>query len=190
MSPHMKNALILHGTASTSKGNWIPWLKKTLEQQGYVVWAPDMPHASNPNLTEWKEHILSSKEFEFGKETVIIGHSAGATFILGLLEGLPRSVQVQKAILVAAFMEVGERKDVVNVKKGLLKDFDWKKIQKSCRRFYFIASDNDPYLCGVDQAQILQDRLGGEVVLMSGEGHFNLEEGSKYKQFPELLKYI
>ena len=72
-----------------------------------------------------------------------------------------------------------------------MKDFDWKKIQKSCRRFYFIASDNDPYLCGDDQAQILQDRMGGEVIVLSGEGHFNIEKkNTKYKEFPEILKYI
>lgn len=188
----MKNALILHGGGTTSKGNWFPWLKKTLELQGYQVWIPDMPHADTPNLTEWKEHILANKEWEFNKESIIIGHSAGATFILGLLESLPRSVQIQKAILVAAFMEIGEKKDIQKFKKGLLKDFDWKKIQKSCRRFYFLASDNDPYLCGDDQAQILQDRLGGEVVLFPGEGHFNVEKGksTKYKQFPEILKYL
>lgn len=187
----MKNALILHSAANTSKGNWFPWLQKELEQMGYEVWLPDLPHADEPTLAEWKEYVLNNKDFVFGKETVLIGHSAGATFILGLLEALPRGIQVQKAILVAGFMEEGENKKLHPFKKGLLKGFDWKKIQKSCRRFYFIASDNDPYLCGDDQAQILQDRLGGEVVLMSGEGHFNIEKGNtKYKQFPELLKYI
>lgn len=186
----MKNALILHSAGNTAKGNWFPWLKKEMEQMGYQVWLPDLPHADEPILAEWKEYIFANKEFIFSKETVIIGHSAGATFILGLLEALPRGIQIQKAILVAGFMEEGEKKELHPYKKGLLKGFDWKKIQKSCRRFYFIASDNDPYLCGVDQAQILQDRLGGEVVLMVGEGHFNLDKGNKYKQFPELLKYI
>lgn len=190
LNTQMKNALILHSGGNTAKGNWYPWLKKELEKLGYEVWVPDLPNADNPTIAEWKEYILVNKDFQFGKETVIIGHSAGATFILGLLESLPRSVQIQKAILVSAFMEVGDKKDLHNFKKGLLKDFDWKKIQKSCRRFYFIASDNDPYLCGDDQAQILQDRLGGEVVLFSGEGHFNLDKSDKYKQFPELLRYV
>jgi len=187
----MKNALILHGAGNTSKGNWYPWLQKELEQQGYTVWVPDMPHPKTPHLMEWKEHIMANKEWEFNKESIIIGHSAGATFILGLLESLPRNVQVQKAILVAGFMEEGEKKEFHDYKKGLIKGFDWKKIQKSCRRFYFIASDNDPFLCGDDQAQILQDRLGGEVVLLEGQGHFNTGKGNnKYKQFPEILKYI
>lgn len=184
---YMKNALILHDHKGSSKANWYSWLQKELEQQGYTVWVPDMPNAHLPTITEWKEHILANKEFVFGKETVVIGHGAGATFILGLLESLPRTVQIPKAILVAAFMEEGERKDLQAYKKGLLKGFDWKKIQKSCRRFYFIASDNDIYLCGDDQAQILQDRLGGEVVILSGAGHVT---GVSYRQFPEVLKYI
>ena len=186
----MKYALILHGAANTSQGNWFPWLKKELEKKGYTVWLPDLPHADKPSLTEWKAFILNNSGFVFDKETIIVGHSSGATFILGLLESLPRGRQVGKAIFVAPFIELGKRDDIHQYKKGLLKDFDWKKIQKSCRRFYFIASDNDPYLCGIDQAQILQDRLGGEVRLISQQGHFNLEQSEDYTQFPLLVELI
>jgi predicted alpha/beta hydrolase family esterase len=186
----MKNALILHSAGNNSKGNWFPWLQKELEQKGYDVWLPDLPNPDFPNAEVWKEFIFSRKDWQFSKESLIIGHSSGATFILSLLEALPRTIQIEKAIFVAPFIELGPREDVHPYKKGLLKGFDWKKMQHSAKRFYFIASDNDPYFCGEDQSRILQDRLGGEVVLVPGEGHFNLDNGEKYKQFPLLLQYI
>lgn len=186
----MKHALILHGAANNSSGNWFPWLKKELEERGYTVWCPDLPHADEPKLLKWKAFILENSQFIFDKETLIIGHSSGATFILGLLEALPKCTCVGKAILVAPFIELGERTDIHQYKKGLLKNFDWKKIQKKCKRFYFIASDNDPYLCGIDQSQILQGQVGGEVKLVSGQGHFNLEQSEEYKQFPLLLSFL
>lgn len=186
----MKNVLILHGEKGNSKGNWFPWLKKELEQKEYAVWVPDLPDAEKPNLATWKEHIFARKDWELNKESIIIGHSSGATFMLGLLESLPKNVRIEKAILVSPYIELEERTDLLKYKNDLLKVFDWKKIQHSCRRFYFIVSDNDPYFYGADQGQILQDRLGGEVVTLAAEGHFNLDKGDKYKQFPELLKYF
>ncbi len=36
----------------------------------------------------------------------------------------------------------------------------------------------------------MQKNLGGKLVIKIGQGHFNLEAGEKYRQFPELLEYI
>ena len=70
------------------------------------------------------------------------------------------------------------------------KPFNWEKIKKSAKEFCFVCSDNDPYQCGADQGKIMQKHLGGELVIKPGEGHFNLEEGQQYKQFPLILKLL
>lgn len=67
---------------------------------------------------------------------------------------------------------------------------NWNKIKNSCNNFYFIASDNDPYDCGLRHGEIMKKYLGGKLIIKSGEGHFNLEMGEKYKQFPAILDYI
>jgi predicted alpha/beta hydrolase family esterase len=53
----------------------------------------------------------------------------------------------------------------------------------------FIHSDNDPYV-PLDQAQFVSTNTGAEMVVVPGEGHFNLERSDGYKQFPKLLEIL
>lgn len=187
----MKNVLILHGAGNNSSGNWFPWLKQTLEKKGYKVWSPDLPNADYPDMDEWANTVFSNSEWEFNNETIIVGHSSGATLILGLLERLPEGLRIDKAILVAGYAELGTKPEFYQYKEKMLKKpFDWDKIKRSCKHFYFICSDNDRYQCGEDQGKILQGYLGGELIIKKGEDHLNLEKGPQYKEFPELLEYI
>ena len=81
----MKNALILHGTDGKSTHNWFPWLKSELEGKGWKVWVPDLPEADKPDIERYNTFILSS-DWEFNAQSVIVGHSAGAVEVLGLLD--------------------------------------------------------------------------------------------------------
>jgi len=187
----MKNALILHGAGNNSQGNWFPWLKEELEKQGYQVWSPDLPDSNVPMRDKWLGMIFGNKDWEFNEETIIIGHSAGATCILRILEQLPEGVIINKAILVGGVVELGTIADFFPYKRDMVTaPFDWEKIKRSAKEFTFIASDNDPYQCGIDQAKIMESHLGGKVILKEGQGHFNLEIGPQYKQFPLLLTLI
>lgn len=187
----MKNALILHGAGNDHTGNWFPWLQEELEKKGYKVWVPDLPETDTPDKEKWLNAIFSNKDWVFDSESIIIGHSAGATLILRILERLSEEIKINKVILVAGPVNVGTIPEYFVYKKSLVKDpFNWEKIKKSCNNFYFICSDNDKYQCGVDQAKIMQEHLGGELVFKKGEGHFNLEKGSEYKQFPLLVELI
>ncbi len=187
----MKNVLILHGAGNNSQGNWFPWLKKELESKGYKVWVPDLPDSEHPNTKKWLEIVKNNQYWAFGIESILIGHSAGATFILRLLEEMPQGIKVHKAILVAGPVEIGTKPEYFQYKQDLVRGgFDWEKIKNSCEYFYFLYSDNDKYQCGEDQGKILQSHLGGELIVKYGEGHFNLEEGEQYKEFSLLLELI
>jgi predicted alpha/beta hydrolase family esterase len=187
----MKNALILHGAGNNSQGNWFPWLRGELEKRGYKVWTPDLPNSDEPNKEDWLKTIFSNSEWQFNEDSVIIGHSAGATLILRILEQLPEEEKVEKAILVAGVVELGTKPEFFQYKKSLVeRPFDWEKIKKSAKEFCFVCSDNDPYQCGADQGKIMQRHLGGELIVKTGEGHFNLEKGEEYKQFPLILDLL
>lgn len=187
----MKNAIILHGAGNNSQGNWFPWLKKELEKKGYAVWVPDLPNSDIPMREAWLDTIFANKEWKFNSESVLIGHSAGATCILRLLEALPDGVRINKSILVAGPVKLGTKREYFPYKKDMVKDpFNWDKIRNFCNQFYFFHSDNDKYQCGIDQGKILQQHLGGELIFKPGQGHFNLEAGPQYKEFPELLEKI
>ena len=189
MKFNMKNALILHGAGNYSQGNWFPWLKLELEKKEYRVWSPDLPNSKEPNQSDWLSTIFSNKSWQFSNDSLIIGHSAGATLILRILEKLSASVKIKTAILVSGVVELGTKPEFFKYKRSLVRNpFKWKKIRSSCENFYFIHSDNDPYECGQVQGKIMQSHLGGNFIVKKGEGHFNLDISNKYNKFPELLK--
>ncbi len=91
----------------------------------------------------------------------------------------------------AGAVELGTKPELFQYKRSLVeKPFNWEKIKKSAKEFYFIHSDNDPYQCGADQGKIMQKHLDGELIIKPGESHFNLEKDQEYKQFPFILKLL
>lgn len=185
LKKEMKNALILHGTGNNSRGNWFPWLKGELEKRGYEVWSPDLPRADKPNIKRYNDYILGNSSWVFNEKSVLVGHSSGAVAILGLLQHL-RDTVVDTCILVGSFKDNLGSKDF----DGLFEDpYDFKKIKKHAKRFVFIHSNNDPY-CPLDHAKYLAKKLGGKLIIKKGQGHFNLEVGEKYKQFPFILEVL
>lgn len=179
----MKKALILHGTDGTPESNWFGWLKGRLEEQGYAVWLPQLPGAEAPSAAAYTAFLLANEDFGFDDETVLIGHSSGAVEILNLLQHLPEGSQVKAAVLVSAF-----RDDLgwVALRGLFVEPLDFEVIRRRCGKFVFVHSDNDPY-CPLEQPKYLAVQTGGELVVLAGQGHFNLELGPQYAEFPELL---
>lgn len=188
MGGQMKNVLILHGAGNDSQGNWFPWLKKELEKKGYKVWVPDLPNSEKPIQKEWLETV---KDWEFDEESILIGHSSGATLILRILENLTAGIKVKKVILVAGPIDKGIIEKFWVYKENITRNpFNWQKIISSSEEFVLIYSENDPYDCGIRHGKLLLEKVGGKLIIRKGEGHFNLEAGEKYKEFPEILELI
>lgn len=182
----MKNALILHGTSSSSQGNWFPWLKEELEKKGWKVWVPDLPESDKPSIKRYNDFIFANNDWKFDNDSVIIGHSSGSVAILGIMQNLPENVVIDTAVLVGSFKDNLGRADLNEL---FIDQFDFEKIKKHCRKFVFIHSDNDPH-CSLEHAEYLSKQLGGDLTVLKGQGHFNLEQSPAYKQFPFLLKLI
>jgi predicted alpha/beta hydrolase family esterase len=181
----MKNAIILHGTDNTPEGNWFRWLEKELERRDYKVWLPQLPDAAMPHAEKYNNLLLNSN-FDFNRDTILIGHSSGAVAILNLLQELKDDTEIKAAFLVGAFkspLDVSARSELFP------KPFDFAKIKSRCHKFVFIHSDNDPY-CPLSDAEFLSEKLGGRLVVEKGQGHFNLDTGPQYKEFPLLLDLI
>lgn len=96
----MKNAAIFHGISSTPDKFWFPYLKKELEKRYYNVWVPQLPQSADPDITIQVPWIL--KNYNFDKDTVLIGHSSGASLIFALLEKL--DTKVKQVITVSCFI--------------------------------------------------------------------------------------
>lgn len=185
----MKNALILHGTLGSPEVNWFLWLKEELEKKNYKVWLPKLPGSDVPNLNKYNEFIFSNKDWDFNSESIIVGHSSGAVAILALLDELSEDVIVDKCILVS-YVEKDSIGGNWEPNKELFDyDFDFDKIKTKSKEFVVIHSDNDPYSPD-SGAKNLADKLGGKLIIKEGQGHFNLEVGQQYKEFPLLLDFL
>ncbi|HEX5774692.1 MAG TPA: alpha/beta fold hydrolase [Candidatus Paceibacterota bacterium] len=182
----MKNALLLHGTGNTPSHNWLPWLKAQLEQRGYKVWVPQLPEAEFPNMDRYVEFV-SSAGWDFNNDSILVGHSSGAVAILGILQHLPDGVKARQAILVGSFKDDLGREDL----KGLFeKPIVYEKVKTKAQEFILLHSDDDPY-CPLEHAEFLAEQLEGELVLLPGEKHFSISTGGeRFKELPEILKYL
>jgi predicted alpha/beta hydrolase family esterase len=92
----MKNAIIVHGIDETknelleqpnspSNSHWLPWLQWQLIKNGILCQTPEMPnpYIADMNYDDWAEVFTRNN---IDKNTILIGHSAGAgIFLMGLI---------------------------------------------------------------------------------------------------------
>ncbi len=180
----MKKAVILHGTQGSPEGNWFRWLESELQTHGYEVWLPLLPDAEQPSLSRWLKFVEADSPFELDKDTIVIGHSSGA--ILGLLL-LQTGYQPGSVAMVSIFADNSlgwEPNDrLFDV------PFEYEKLIASPTQRLIINSDTDPYVPLV-QAQTIAANSKTELVIIPGQGHFNLEQSPDYVRFPQLLDIL
>lgn len=180
--------VILHGTSSSSQGNWFPWIKGKLEALGHEVWVPDLPDADHPNIARYNQFILSHN-FDFNG-SFVIGHSSGSVALLGLLEVLPKETEINTAMLVGAFTKRLSQSPSWSMLQDLFEQpFDYEAIKTKATKFVFVHSDDDP-ICPIEEAKELCQQLGGEFITMTGKGHMIKRLDPFMDKFPELLEVI
>lgn len=182
---YMRTAIILHGTLGSPDGNWFQWLKKELEKRGVTVWLPQLPQAEQPSLREWLQFVKEQCPFLINEETLIIGHSSGA--ILALVVAENNMEKIGAIIDVSVFHDNSLRWQPNDRLFDV--QFNWAAIHQGVNELLFIHSDNDPYV-PLNQAEYVATNTDGEMIVIPGEGHFNLERSAKYKQFPKLLEIL
>ncbi|MBN1385593.1 alpha/beta hydrolase [Candidatus Woesearchaeota archaeon] len=163
----MTNIFIFHGCNGSPDANWFPWLKRELEARGHSVIVPQFPIMHDQKLDNWLSVMEQYKDRL--EDSILIGHSLGATFILDLLESF--GIKVRSAYLIGGFIgKLGPDFDVFN-STFAEKDFDWDRIKQACGSFHVMASDDDPYV-PLSKAYELGESLGVSPIVLEGQGHF------------------
>ncbi len=181
----MKNAIILHGSSCTPTSFWYPSIKRFLENRGYEVWVPALPDTDLPDLKKWLPFVL--QDGKFNRDTILIGHSAGSSLLLSILENIDTTIH--KAILVAGFaqMKKGDEDDL----SILQETYDWKKIKGNVRDIILINSSDDPWGCDDKAGWYMYQQLGGTLIIREGEGHMGSDTFEQpYQEFPLLEKLL
>lgn len=181
----MANIIITHGTGGSPDGNWFPWLKAELEKIGHRVFVPMLPTPKDQSLDNWL-NVFKGYERYLDENTVVVGHSLGAAFLLTVIEKLDRPIKA--AYFIAGFIGLIGNAEFDELNKTFTtKDFDWVKIKRNCKRFYVIGSDNDPYVKS-EKGVELAGNLGAEHIVLENAGHINEDAG--YVKFDLLLELI
>ncbi|MFB6116092.1 MAG: RBBP9/YdeN family alpha/beta hydrolase [Candidatus Nanosalina sp.] len=181
----MDKAFIFHGTGAGKYDHWFPSIAQKLEDEGVEVCRPEFPTPEGQNLENWLE-VLDEQDLKIDQDTVLIGYSTGAVFILDILQ--EKDVEIVAAFLISGFTGKlhDERFDPLN-KTFAERDFDFEKIKNSAGGFLVFHSESDPYV-PLEKAAELAPKLDANLELVAGAGHFNTESG--YTDFPELWKKL
>ena len=186
-----KNCLIIHGCPPTQEkflqmqtqnfiGSWIGYIKQELSMRNVLTKSPIMPRAFEPNYEKYKYELL---KYSINENTILIGHSCACSFLVRYLGDTKK--KVAKLILVAP-MNIAKEEDV---SKKAFYDFEIDKtIKERVKDIVIFTSDNEEER-GQESAKIFNEALGGEIISISGYGHYRKDDMGNNK-FIELLKVV
>jgi hypothetical protein len=198
----MKRAVILHGTGGSPESNWFQWLETELKKRGLEAWLPALPNTDQPKLSANAAFVRENAPFVLDETTLIIGHSSGAVLALILAQQSAAPLGGVAAVSVfhndSLFGDAPARAGLPETYAAIewehndsLFDvpFDYSAIKNRARKLLFVHSDDDPYV-PLPQAQHVADSCSGEMLVIPGQGHFNLEKSQDYKSFPKLIELL
>lgn len=183
----MKRVFIIHGWDGKPEHGWTLWLKKELEQKGYIVEAPAMPDTATPTLEKWLQHLAKTVGTP-DKDCYFVGHSLGCITILRYFELLKENQTVGGAVFVAGFSTNLEYEGYQNELLSFFKTpILWEKIKNHCKKFVAIHSTDDPWVL-IKHLDIFKEKLDADAVRMENMQHFSGDDG--VTELPILLEKV
>ncbi len=181
----MTNVFIIHGAYGSPDENWFPWLGSELEDSGCRVFIPRFPTPAGQSLKSWLRVFDDYSQY-LDKDSIVVGHSLGPAFLLNIIEKLDHPVRA--GFFVSGFVGMLDNPDFDDINISFFDNgFDWQKIRQNCQDFFVFHSDDDPYV-PLEKGESLAKKLGVDVTLVRGAGHFNKDSG--YTRFELLLEKI
>ena len=186
-----KKVFIVHGWGGSPKENWLPWLKKELENRGFEVFVPQLPDPDNPRIQNWIPALAKVVGIP-DEQTYFVGHSMGCQTIARYLEGLPENIKVGGAVFVAGFFKrLTGLEDEPGVPETdahwLGTPLDLAKVKSHLPKSIALFSDNDPYV-PLDNQDDYRDKLGSKIIIEHNMGHFN--ESAGVTELPVALESV
>lgn len=183
----MINVIILHGIdpktrylnpskPSAANSHWLPWLKKQLIAHELKA---DTPEVYKPYRFEYDSWVREIERFDIGPETILVGHSMGAGFLLKYLN-VNTHLKIKKLILVAPWL---------NVSEGVSTDFFKFKIDTNLHfrvEEIVIFNSKDDSQGVQDSVEFIKNDLKTKLIEFEERGHF----AKGQREFPELLDEV
>ncbi|MEK7519809.1 MAG: alpha/beta hydrolase [Patescibacteria group bacterium] len=189
----MKTAIILHGMPSKkeyfnsksqaqSSKHWLPWLQRQLILKGALAQTVELPEPYKPVYKKWRSAF---EQFILRKDTMLIGHSCGAGFLVRWLSE-NKKIKVGKVALVAPWLDPDHW-----LKTGFFNfTIDPNLAKRTHELIIFVSKDDNCEM--LKSVKMLKETLkGGNITVkeFTDKGHFTFGD-MKTEKFPELLKAL
>jgi predicted alpha/beta hydrolase family esterase len=176
-----KQVIIVPGYGGFAAGGWPDWLCRELEKCGLESRYLEMPDIMYPEVDEWLA-FLEEQNIPLDKNTYLVGHSLGCITLARFLENKKPEAVVAACIMVSGFDTIP--------KIPLLSNFcslplDFEKVKMHAEEFVMVVSDND-HLIPLSESEALAQKLGAEMIVESGKGHFKAD----VKELHSVLNFI
>lgn len=175
-----KRVFLVHGWGGNPENSWFPWLTRELVAKEFEVHAVVLPTPDMPEIESWVTAVATA----VGKtdaETYFVGHSIGCQTIVRYLASLPDEVMAGGAVFVGGFFKRlmnGEDapEDQAIAATWLNAPLDFVRVRTHLPRSVAIFSDDDPSV-PPDNQDDFRDKLGSEIIIEHGKGHFSDDAG-------------
>ena len=187
MTSVAKLAVIVHRWGGTPVSDWYPWLRRELEDRGYDVQVPSMPNTEVPEITPWVSCLKTTLADSPAQEILLVGHSIGCQTIVRYLG--EAVLPVNRALFVAGWVQLAglDEEEQVIAEPWLTDPIKTAAAKSKLGSGTAFFSRDDP-LVPLSNQDFFADKLGSQIVILDGYGHFDLD--SEIVQIPELLPYL
>ena len=166
------NYLLVHGSFGSPFSNWIPYLRKEIENKKLEVYTPDFPTGVGyQNYENWSRLLKTYVEANIINEnTIIFAHSIAPIFICKFL--VENKIKVKRLVFVCGFNNyLGIDKDYDAVNESMYFD-NLTDVKNYCDDIVCFYSDNDPYV-KYEAEKDFADAITENQIMISGGGHLN-----------------
>lgn len=180
----MKSYFVIHALGRTENDYWYKFIKRTVGNKGYKCFVPTMPPIEEMSYESWAKCFDKYKKF-INEESVFIGHSTGAIFIVRYL--MENKLKVSRYISVVGFNK--ENPKSINS--------SWEDINKTffvenLLKFREFAKERISFYSPTDvyDFNVLDDfatQIDSKKEIVEDAGHFT--KGYE-NNFEEILKYL
>ncbi|CAN5141305.1 hypothetical protein BH09PAT1_BH09PAT1_4270 [soil metagenome] len=167
------------GIKSMSNLHWLPWLQKQLLINSILAQTPEMPEPYVPVYEKW---LAVLKQFDINEDTILVGHSCGAGFLVRFLS--EHKIHVGKVALVAPWIDPDKTLTTGFFNFDIGKDL---ASRSNGFKMFYSTDDSSDIVSGVKL--ISKTVEGSEIKEYSDKGHFVIED-MKTVEFPELKEFL
>ena len=187
----MKNTIIIHGmmtpeeffdstNPSPSNQHWFPWLQKQLALRGEVSITPEMPQPYDPR---YDKYVSVIENYNIDSETVLVGHSGGAGFLLRYLSE-NKNLKPAKFILVAPWIDPNKWLPAVSIDNDFFNfEIDTTLSDRTELHILYSTDDDEEYI--TESVAMIRTKLPNtHYHEFTDKDHFCISE------LPELLEIL